>query len=126
MLNWNWVSENASFFHFSHFKINLKIRKILFMANKDIFVHFHFSVFLSNRKNAKMKYTCGHFLFFDFSAFNQKRKNRKLTSTPLKFLFFYACQKMEKSQSSLFFVTFSIFWQIGEMSSILLNILVRF
>ena len=53
MLNWKWVSESASFFHFSNFKINLKIRKILFMANKDIFVHFHFSVFLSNRKKRK-------------------------------------------------------------------------
>ena len=79
------------------------------MANKDIFVHFHFSVFPSNRKNAKMEYTCGHFLFFDFSAFNQKRKNRKLTPGPFDFLFFYIWQKMEKSQFSLFFVTLSIF-----------------
>ena len=77
------------------------------MANKDIFVHF--SVFPSNRKNAKMEYACGHFLFFDFSAFNQKRKNRKLTPGPLNFLFFYISHKMEKSQISLFFVTLSIF-----------------
>ena len=57
----------------------------------------HFSVFPSNRKNAKMEYTCGHFLFFDFSAFNRKRKNRKLTCSPLNFLFFYVWQKMEKT-----------------------------
>ena len=73
------------------------------MAKKDILSIFHFSVFLSNRKNAKMEYTCGHFLFFDFSAFNRKRKNRKLTCSPLNFLFFYVWQKMEKSQFSLFF-----------------------
>ena len=76
MLNYKWVNENASFFHFSNFKINLKIRKILFMAKKDILSIFHFSVFLSNRKNAKMELSCGHFLFFDFSVCNRKRKNR--------------------------------------------------
>ena len=64
---------------------------------------FHFSVFLSNRKNEKMEHICGYFLFFDFSAFNQKRKNRKLASSPLKFLFFYVWQKMEKAQLCQFF-----------------------
>ena len=78
LLNSKWVSENASFFHFSNFKINQKIRKILFMAKKDILSIFHFSVFLSNRKNAKMELSCGHFLFFDFSVFNRKRKKQKI------------------------------------------------
>ena len=63
---------------------------------------FHFSVFPGNGKNAKIEYTCGHFLFFDFSAFNRKRKNRKLAPGPLNFLFFYIWQKIEKSQFSLF------------------------
>ena len=89
--------------HFSiffNFKINKKIRKILFMANKDILSIFHFSVFLSNRKNVKMELSCGHFLF---SIFNRKRINRKLTSSPLNFLFFYVWQKVEKSQLCPFF-----------------------
>ena len=74
------------------------------MAKKDILSIFHFSVFPSNRKNAKMELSCGHFLFFDFSVFNRKRKkNRKLTSSPLNFLFFYVWQKVEKSQLCLFF-----------------------
>ena len=30
------------------------------MAKKDILSIFHFSVFLSNRKNAKMELSCGH------------------------------------------------------------------
>ena len=73
------------------------------MAKKDILTIFHFSVFLSNRKNAKMELSCGHFLFFDVSVFNRKRKNRKLTSSPLNFRFFYVWQKVEKSQLCLFF-----------------------
>ena len=60
---------------------------------------FHFSVIPSNQKNAKMEYTCGHFLFFDFSAFNQKRKNRKLTPGPLNFLFFPFLDKNRNCRS---------------------------
>ena len=109
MLNWKWVSVNASFFHFLILRWIKKLEKSSLWLTRIFLSIFHFSVFPSNRKNAKMEYACGHFLFFDFSAFNRKRKNRKLTPGPLNFLFFYMWQKMEKSQFSLFFVTLSIF-----------------
>ena len=93
------VHGSAIQFNFSIFLKNgisnyvtLKIRKILFMAKKDIFVHY--SVFLSNRKNAVVGIFC-------FSIF--PLLNRKLTSSPWKFLFFYVWQKMEKSQLRQFF-----------------------
>ena len=96
------------------------------MAKRDIFVHspfFRFPKQSKKRENGIFLYV---FSVLYFSAFNQKRKNRKLTSSPLKFLFFYFLKKMKKSLLYLFFVTFSIFWQIGEISSILLNTLFRF
>ena len=81
--------ERHHFFHFSNFTINQKLENSSLWLTRIFLSIFHFSVFPSNRKNAKMEYTCAHFLFFDFSAFDQKRKNRKLTPGPLNFLFFF-------------------------------------
>jgi len=66
------------FFHFSNFKMNLKIREILFMAKNDFFCQF--SIFPFSKpieKNTKMEYTCGHCLFFYFLIFNQKQKKHQ-------------------------------------------------
>ena len=97
------------------------------MAKNDIFVHFSFFRFPNQlRKTEKGNILVG---IFCFSIFPLLIKNEKAENWhPVHRIFYFSMfgEKMEKSQLCLFFVTFSIFWQIGEMSSILSNILFWF
>ena len=111
--------------HFQLTVINLKIRNSSFMANKDIFESdFPFFRFPKQSKKWNIFVSILCFSIFALLIKNEKTENWHLVHWNSYFPTF---GKKWKNHSFVnFFVTFSIFWQIGEMSWIFLNILFWF
>ena len=57
--------------------MNLKLRKILFVAKTNIFLNFDFRFPKQLKKNAKMEYTLWHFLFYYFLPSIKTKQQKK-------------------------------------------------
>ena len=67
--------------------MNLKLRKILFVAKTNIFLNFDFRFPKQLKKNAKMEYTLWNFLFY----------------------YFLFLIKLNNKRNEIYFIAFSIF-----------------
>ena len=78
--------------------MDLKYRKMLFMAKNDTIANFPFFViFLPIEKTQKWNILMGNFYFSIFPLLMENENYRTLKSIPLNFQFFYVGKKWKNS-----------------------------